>query len=104
MKTTHEVARELLELPDVPLVIGDNTSMKDLHEHACENCCFWKRFHDLKYSSVTTIPPKNYRRGNCFRQPPVVVADNGIASSRWPDSDQSDWCGEYRKRPHKSSP
>jgi hypothetical protein len=64
----------------------------------CSNCSFWSEF-------TSTFPtPRDQNRGQCRRNPPVIVypfelhevlpADYGF----WPLTRPDDWCGEFQAR------
>jgi hypothetical protein len=47
----------------------------------CKNCKFWEPWSDYN--------------GGCRRYPPTVLVEDGVKYSNIPQTDSSDWCGEF---------
>jgi hypothetical protein len=64
---------------------------------ACQTCRYWK------------IQVSGGAYGECRRSPPVIVEAEWLANpedeerdwlaSRWPVTDEGDWCGEFGGKP-----
>ena len=57
----------------------------------CEVCLFWSR------------DCKDFQWGSCHRMPPSLVdtasqVDVGEAAAYWPNTIESDWCGEFKEK------
>jgi hypothetical protein len=61
---------------------------------SCENC-----FYCLSYIIRGSIgfKPANIEVFECCRNPPVQPFDN-CGSSKYPETNENNWCGEWRHR------
>lgn len=57
-------------------------SLKDVLEETCRNCRHWLN--------------EDGKRGVCYRYPPVV-------GNMRPDTETSDWCGEFEHEPREET-
>ena len=53
----------------------------------CKGCHFWRRLGLIEHGETEN------RRGRCKRNAPV---DRGMNNAFWPETHESDWCGEFK--------
>ncbi len=56
----------------------------------CEKCVYWRRHID-EYNK------KALSSGDCCRNPPTATWVGNEFISDFPESDQSEWCGEFAR-------
>jgi len=64
---------------------------------ACEQCIYWE-------PNDSGLAPFEYGFCRRYAPPAVTIAKPAEYEARWPTTEASEWCGEYRPHPPQGEP
>lgn len=76
----------------------------------CEDCKFWSRFKTISQIKsetgqyVCVNMNGTMMTGQCRIKPPENNFRGNVQYLPWPETNESDWCGEFKPKPENDSP